>query len=127
MRLKGLKAGCDLLLKSCIFPRFWALRHALCNNHLGSVMVPSTFLVALDALPHGFSTGLYDGKRWNCTLKWSADGRRGWLLARQAGGSDHVSLNLFRLRDGRTIVKPCEMPREKVVAFVERFEPDDQA
>ncbi len=47
-----------------------------------------------------------------------ADGRSAKLVAEEAGGGDYVSLNLYRLSDGRALIRPCEMPREKVVRFV---------
>lgn len=39
-------------------------------------------------------------------------------------GTDIVSFNLFRVTSDRTLLKPCEMSAEKVVAFVLEFRPD---
>jgi hypothetical protein len=40
------------------------------------------------------------------------------LFARALAGGDVVSFNLYRLRSGEDSLRPCEMPAEKVVAFV---------
>ena len=39
------------------------------------------------------------------------------LVARDLGGPDFVSLNLYLLKSG-DLLKPCEMPEAKVRAFV---------
>ena len=54
----------------------------------------------------------------------SADGRRHWLYAEELGGRDRISLDPFLLADGRPLLKSCEMPEAKVVAFVVGYRPD---
>lgn len=75
------------------------------------------------ALPSGYSEGTFENRRYGVTVKRSLDARRNNLFARELGGSDFVSFNLFHLQ-GRTLLKPCEMATEKVTAFVLNFHPD---
>lgn len=83
------------------------------------------FLQCLGAIPPGYSTGQYLGCRYATTLEVSADGKRLRLFAQQLGGNDHVSFNLYRLRQGQPLLKPCEMPKQKVIDFVLGYRPDD--
>ena len=52
-----------------------------------------------------------------------SDGNSQKLVAEELGGSDYISLNLYRLTSG-TRLKPCEMPEAKVVDFVLNLRPD---
>ena len=85
----------------------------------------AAFVAALEALPRGYSEGRYDGRRYGVTIRRSADGRRWWLFGRELGGADVVSLNLYRTAGGRIALRPCEMPAEKVIAFVQGYRPGD--
>ena len=76
------------------------------------------FLAAFDALPTGGYGGTYNGKRYRVTKSVMATGRSQKLEAEELGGNDYISFNLYRLASGASLLKPCEMPEEKVVAFV---------
>lgn len=89
--------------------------------------VMDAFLARLAALPTGYSAGTCRDRRYGLTVGASADGRRRWLFAEELGGSDRISGNLYRLANGRALLKPCEMPAGKVVDFVLGFRPDDPA
>lgn len=75
------------------------------------------FLAAFDALPLGTFKGIAFGKTYMTTRSQVAGGRGEKLIANALDGSDYISLNLYRLRSG-TLLKPCEMPEQKVIAFV---------
>ena len=81
------------------------------------------FLIALAKLPTGYSRGSYCGGSWGVTVERSADGRRVKLYGEALGGDDHVSFNLYHA-GGQPRLKPCEMPAEKVIAFVTGFAPE---
>ncbi|BBB08705.1 hypothetical protein [Sphingopyxis sp. EG6] len=83
----------------------------------------SDFEAALEAIPEGYSEGLYLGRRYGVTRQSSDDGKRNSLFARELAGTDFISFNLYRLQAGRTLLKPCEMPEAKVRAFVADFTP----
>ncbi|PVE22772.1 hypothetical protein DC522_19190 [Microvirga sp. KLBC 81] len=82
------------------------------------------FLERLELLPLGYSAGHYHRRRYGTTLQVSEDGRRVQLYARELGGRDFISFNLFRLHSGETRLKPCEMADQKVVAFVNGYIPE---
>jgi hypothetical protein len=85
--------------------------------------MPPNYLLELDALPEGHCLGTYHGKRWRCSKSKHAGGRSTKLYAEALDGSDFVSLNLYRTAAGPRL-KPCEMPKEKVIDFLEGFEPE---
>lgn len=76
------------------------------------------FVSAFDALPTGSYGGTYEGRRYRITKSLMATGRSQKLEAEELGGPDYISFNLYRLAGGQALLKPCEMPREKVEAFV---------
>jgi hypothetical protein len=76
------------------------------------------FLAAFDALPFGGYGGTFEGRRYRIVKSQFASARSQKLEAEELGGGDTVSLNLYRLATGEALLKPCEMPAEKVRAFV---------
>lgn len=76
------------------------------------------FVAAFDAMPTGAYGGTYEGRRYRITKTTMATGRSQKLEAEELGGIDYISFNLYRLSGGEALLKPCEMPEEKVTAFV---------
>jgi len=76
------------------------------------------FLGALERLPTGYFTARYDGRRYGVTIERLAAGRQVKLYAEALGGTDHVSFNLYLPTSGKLLLKPCEMPKAKVMNFV---------
>jgi len=79
------------------------------------------FAAALASLPDGFSSGHFRKVRYGVTVTRSADARRISLFARELGGNDVVSFNLYRLKSGNDGLRPCEMSSAKVVEFVKGY------
>ena len=77
-----------------------------------------TFVAAFDLLPIGGYGGTYEGRRYRVSKTQMSHGRSQKLEAEELGGPDYISFNLYRLATGQALLKPCEMPAEKVVAFV---------
>ena len=77
-----------------------------------------TFLDRFDVLPLGGFQGIYRGTRWHAVKSEFSGGKSQKLVAHQAGGNGYISLNLYRLTNGRALLKPCEMPEETVIDFV---------
>ena len=73
-------------------------------------------------LPEGWSVVEYDGRRYAATRTVHGDGRSESILAEELGGRDQISANLYRV-DGEDVLKPCEMPAEKVLGFLEGLAP----
>lgn len=83
------------------------------------------FASSLEDLPAGHSKGKFAGRRYGTTVSVSSDRRRWWLLAKELGGPDLISFNFYKLADGKKLaLRPCEMPAEKVIAFVLGYEPE---
>ena len=76
------------------------------------------FVIRFDALPVGGYGGSFEGRRYRVVKSQMANGRSQKLEAEELGGNDYISFNLYRLANGQALLKPCEMPAEKVVAFV---------
>ena len=87
-------------------------------------MENADFEAALEGLPRGYSEGFFDGRRYGVSVQRSDDGRRNSLFARDLAGTDIVSFNLYRVANGKTLLRPCEMSSEKVVSFVLGFTPE---
>ena len=79
-------------------------------------------LRALDRLPLGAFTGTAHGRRYLVSRMLYCGGASEKLVARELGGSDRISLNLYRLTPPRLI--PCEMSVAKVTRFVTGLRPD---
>ena len=76
------------------------------------------FLRVFDSLPLGGYGATYLGRRYRVVKTQMATGRSQKLEAEELGGTDYISFNLYRLASGEALLKPCEMPAEKVVEFV---------
>ena len=76
----------------------------------------------LDRVPIGWSETTYAGRRWGVTRAQSAGGRTTSVYAEELGGTDVVSTNAY-LVGGAWVLKPCEMPEEKVRAFLKEQQP----
>jgi hypothetical protein len=73
-------------------------------------------------LPEGWSVVAYAGRRYAVTRTVHGDGRSESILAEELGGNDLVSANLYRV-EGKDVLKPCEMPEQKVLAFLRGLGP----
>lgn len=76
------------------------------------------FLSKLEALQPGYTTGSFAGSKYGITYQVSDDRRRRNMFAEELGGNDFISFNLYFGKNGNPILKPCEMPEQKVIDFV---------
>jgi hypothetical protein len=72
----------------------------------------------LASWPQGYFVAEYLGRRYGVTNSTQLDGRSRKLYAEELGGTDFVSLNLYLPTSGDPTLRPCEMPVEKVIAFI---------
>lgn len=79
----------------------------------------SAFLDSLGRLPNGFARGSYGGSAYGVTIDRSTGCTR--LFARELGGRDIVSFNLYHTPAGEVYLRPCEMSSAKVIDFVRGF------
>lgn len=80
---------------------------------------PTAVWSILTSWPRGYFTARYAGRRYGVTNTAHANGYSYKLYAEELGGSDRISLNIYH-PPNRTepALKPCEMPIDKVTAFV---------
>ena len=84
------------------------------------------FLSAFFALPLGTFTGRVGDRRYVTTRSNLVGGKSHKLVAQELGGTDYISLNLYLTQASGALLRPCEMPAEKVVSFVLALKPDAQ-
>jgi len=85
---------------------------------------PGAVWRTLSAWPEGYFTAAYNGRHYGVTRSVHANGRSMKLWAEQLGGADRISLNIYAPPSGDLALKPCEMPIDKVTAFVLGAQPD---
>ncbi|WP_246050927.1 peptide methionine sulfoxide reductase [Nocardioides guangzhouensis] len=76
----------------------------------------------LDRLPDGWSRVTFDGRTYGVTRTRAVDGHAISLYAEELGGTDVVSANVYRTAE-EDLLRPCEMPGAKVIAFLRGLEP----
>ncbi|CAN7285072.1 hypothetical protein ASC89_02500 [Devosia sp. Root413D1] len=80
---------------------------------------PVAVWTILTSWPRGYFTARYQGRRYGVTNTAHANGKSFKLYAEELGGSDRISLNIYRPPSSmEPALKPCEMPVDKVTAFV---------
>ncbi|MEM9125214.1 MAG: hypothetical protein AAGB28_05500 [Pseudomonadota bacterium] len=82
------------------------------------------FLRAFHALPNGTFTATSHGRRYVVSRQSLVAGKSHKLVANELGGSDYISLNLYDTKNSGALLRPCEMPAQKVIAFVTDLVPD---
>lgn len=92
-------------------------------------MIPDTSAAAMWATlsrwPRGYFTARFAGRRYGVTNTPYAGGRSFKLYAEELGGPDRISLNIYRpAQADAPALRPCEMPVDKVTAFVLGATPD---
>lgn len=71
----------------------------------------------IDRIPEGYSEGQFQGRRYGISKTIFNEGRSYKVFAEELGGNDFISLNFYQTQK-EDLLKPCEMPAEKVVAFL---------
>jgi hypothetical protein len=77
----------------------------------------------LNRIPEGCDEAFCQSHRYGMTKSTHTAGRSIKLFAQHRGGTDIISLNVYRPTSG-SVLKPCEMPEAKDRAFVQSVLPD---
>ena len=86
---------------------------------LSSDTSPAAVWTTLASWPRGYFTVRYQGRRYGVTNSAHANGNSFKLYAEELGGTDRISLNIYRPpSSAEPALKPCEMPVDKVTAYV---------
>lgn len=75
----------------------------------------------IQKLSEGYSEGKYQNKKYGITKETFTSGKSFKVFAKELGGNDFISLNYYCIGD-EGLLKPCEMPEEKVIAFLKNVE-----
>ena len=81
----------------------------------------------LSVWPRGYFTARYHGRRYGVSNIAHAGGKSFKLYAEELGGPDRISLNIYAPPSGEPALRPCEMPLDKVTAFVLGVRPEETA
>jgi hypothetical protein len=74
----------------------------------------------IEALENGSYDVFYRDKRYLMSKETHLEGKLIKFYAKELGGNDFVSLNYYPyVKNG--LLKPCEMPVEKVVTFIKEM------
>lgn len=71
----------------------------------------------IENIPEGYSEGSYDNRKYGITKTNFNNGKSLKIYGEELGGNDFISLNYYITKD-EDLLKPCEMPEEKVVRFL---------
>ncbi len=68
----------------------------------------------------GYSEIILDGKKYGITRSDFNGGKSIKIYAKELGGNDFISFNYYITNSSENL-KPCEMPKEKVLNFLNAF------
>jgi len=71
----------------------------------------------ISRIPKGYSEGIYNDRKYGITRTDFNAGKSLKIYAEELGGADFISLNFYQT-ESEDLLKPCEMPREKVIEFL---------
>lgn len=74
----------------------------------------------LQKLPEGYTKVIFNHKTYGLTLSNFNRGKSVKVYAKELGGNNFISFNYYTI-NGRGVVKPCEMPLQKVTYFMENI------
>ncbi|PIT92119.1 MAG: peptide methionine sulfoxide reductase [Candidatus Harrisonbacteria bacterium CG10_big_fil_rev_8_21_14_0_10_42_17] len=72
-------------------------------------------------IPVGYSEALYCGKKYGLMREDFANSHSIKIFAKEQGGDDIISFNYYQTDADESYLRPCEMPDQKVLDFVEHF------
>lgn len=78
----------------------------------------------IDRIPTGYSEGHFREARYGISKTVFNEGRSCKIFAEELGGNDFISLNFYQTKK-EDLLKPCEMPQEKVLRFLQEVVLDD--
>jgi len=73
-------------------------------------------------VPEGWTAVLFEGRTYGLSRTTRANGHSVAVLARELGGQDEVSANIYLTSDGPQL-RSCEMPDAKVLDFLANWKP----
>ena len=83
---------------------------------------PLDLAALLERVPEGWTSVTCHGRRYGLSRTTRAGGRSVSVYAEELGGPDVVSTNVYRTTTA-DLLRPCEMPAAKVLAFLRAWSP----
>ncbi|QOD60197.1 peptide methionine sulfoxide reductase [Polaribacter haliotis] len=77
-------------------------------------------LKTIHNLPEGYSEGIYENKKYSLTKQIFNEGKSFKIYGKELKGNNFISLNYY-ITSKKEILKPCEMPAQKVIHFLENI------
>ncbi len=74
----------------------------------------------IQSLPEDYTTVQFQNKTYGLTKSTFNNGKSFKVFAEELQGTDFISLNLY-VTSNKTLLKPCEMSSEKVIAFLKQM------
>ncbi|MFT4831779.1 MAG: hypothetical protein ACI815_001429 [Psychroserpens sp.] len=71
----------------------------------------------IEKIREGYSQGHYNNSKYGITKTIFNNGYSFKIFGEQLSGKDFISFNYYITKD-RDLIKPCEMPEQKVVHFL---------
>lgn len=76
----------------------------------------------INLVPKGYSEVIFQQRKYGVTRSDFNNGKSIKLYAEELGGKDFVSFNYY-ITSKEEILKPCEMPEQKVINFLNSMKP----
>jgi hypothetical protein len=83
---------------------------------------PASVAELVDRVPDGWTLVSYQDRQYGLSRTTRADGKSISVLARELGGTDLVSANIYTTSRGPQL-RACEMPEKKVLDFLTGWQP----
>ncbi|MEP0263048.1 peptide methionine sulfoxide reductase [Dokdonia sp.] len=80
-----------------------------------------SLLHIIENIPEGYSTVQFEDKKYGLTKTTFTNGKSYKIYAEELQGNDFISLNYY-LTTTSELLKPCEMPEDKVTRFLMEME-----
>lgn len=74
-------------------------------------------------IPEGYSEGIYGHAKYGVTKSVFNNGKSFKIYAKELQGTNFISLNYY-ITTSNQFLKPCEMPEEKVIHFLQHVNLD---
>ncbi len=78
---------------------------------------PGRYREWIDQIPEGYSEGIFRERKYGISKQLFNDGKSQKIFAEELGGNDFISLNYYQTST-KDLLKPCEMPKAKVIQFL---------
>ena len=80
----------------------------------------NTLIKYIESIPLGYSEGVYSNAKYGITKAVFNNGKSYKIYAKELQDNDFISLNYY-ITSTKELLKPCEIPKEKVIHFLKNI------